>query len=111
MPAEITQGLGSLADILAGYDFQANRARTQHAGRLRELSSLGLNRRRSLNQSFADRGTIHSGANLRSQSDLGSMLDNAAASYNQALADRLADIGRKRLQAEVGFNVGSMIPR
>lgn len=111
MIPEINSLLDSLGQNAAGYDYEANRARTAHANRLKQLAALGLDRRQQLSDSLAGQGMVHSSVNLKAQSDIGRTLDEQRASASQNLADRLADIARKKISEENKFNIQSMLPR
>jgi hypothetical protein len=108
---ESTSLLDAFGQTLAGYDAEANRARTSHGNRLREIVGMGLQRKRSLADNFASTGNIHSGANLRAQGQLAQQTDQMSAEANQSLADRLANIARQKIQSETGFNINSLMPR
>jgi len=103
--------LDTLGSKSAWYDYEANRARTGHANRLRDIAALGLRSRASLADSMASSGMIHSGVNLGQQTQLGSALDEQRAQAGQSLNDRLANIARQRINDEMGFKINSLLPR
>lgn len=108
---DINSLLDTLGQNAAGYDYEANRARTNYANRLRDIATMGLRQRRGLADSLASQGMIHSGVNLRAQNELLMAENQARAQEDQSLTDRLADIARKKIQAETAFNITSMLPR
>lgn len=108
---DINSLLDTLGQNVAGYDYQANRLRTDTTNRLRDIAAMGLRTRRGLADSLASNGMIHSGVNLRAQNDLLMQEDQQRADLNQSLNDKLADIARKKIQAETSFNITSMLPR
>jgi hypothetical protein len=108
---DISSLLDTLGQNFAGYDYQANRLRNDHANRLREIAGMGLRTRKGLADSLASNGMIHSGVNLEAQNDLMMQEDQQRANASQQLNDRLADIARKKIQSETQFNITSMLPR
>jgi fructose-1,6-bisphosphatase len=108
---ELASLLDSLGQGGAFLDYEANRARTSHANRLRDIAAMGLKRRGSLADSLASSGMIHSGVNLTQQTELGSMLDDQRAAAGQDLNDRLMNIARQKISDEMGFKVNSLLPR
>lgn len=103
--------MDSLGTRLNELDAEANRTRTTHADNLRSLTSQGLDRRRLLQDAFASQGMTHSGANLRSQTNLAREVDNQQARLESQMQDRLANIAKERISAETQFNINSLIPR
>lgn len=111
MITDINSLLDSLGQNAAGYDYDANRARTSHANRLKQLAAMGMDRRKMLSDSMAAQGLTHSSVNMKAQTDVARMMDEQRASASQNLADRLADIARRKISEENKFNIQSMLPR
>ena len=111
MITDINQLLQSLGQQGASLDYDANRARTRHANKLRELAALGIDRRKQLGDSLSNQGLVHSSVNLEAQANLGRALDEQRADSEQALSDRLSDIARRRITNEHAFNIQSLLPR
>lgn len=105
---DLLTGLGS---GFASGDYEAERARTRHATSIRDLAAQGLARRTALSENAATTGNVHSGANLKAQTELGSTLDSYRAQADQGLQDRLADIARRKLNSEASYNISSLMPR
>lgn len=103
--------MDALAQGSAGFDSETNRARTNMAGRLRELTAQGLSRRSGIQNQLASQGMTHSGVNLQKQTELAGQLDSQEAGINQQFSDKLTNIARQRIAAETNFNVNSLIPR
>lgn len=101
--------LGNLSELLAQYDYEANRARTGHQTRLKDLASLMTNQRRGLSESLASQGMIHSGVNASRQQEIGSNIDRLRADANQQLNDRLANIGRRKVTTENQYNISRLM--
>ena len=108
---EVGSLMDSLGRRLADLDMDANRTRTRQAGSLRDLTAVGLQRRKQMQNAFASQGMTHSGANLQNQSQLGGQLDSQRARLNQQFEDRLTNIARQRIQSETDFNLNNLIPR
>jgi len=108
---ELTSLLDNLGQGAAMYDYEANRARTSSADKLRQIAAMGLRQRKSLSDSLASSGMIHSGVNFDLQSDVNAQQDEQTARTNQALSDRLANIARQKIQDELGFSINSLLPR
>lgn len=109
--SDISSLLDAMAGNIAGYDYQANRARTEHGNRLKELAAIGMNRRKQLSDGLASQGMVHSGVNLQAQTELNTMMDTERAKAEQSLGDRLANLARQRIREEAAFNINSLLPR
>jgi hypothetical protein len=103
--------LDSMGQSAAGYDFEANRARTDYANRLKKLAAMGIDSRRSLSDTLASQQITHSSAGLEGHTNINRSIDEARAEAGQGLATRLADIARSKISNENAFNIQSMLPR
>jgi hypothetical protein len=108
---ELTSLLDALGQGAVGADYQANRVRTDHAGRLKQIAAQGLAQKRSLSDALASSGMIHSGVNFDLQNQVTGAQDAQVAGENQQFNDRLANIARQRIQDELGFSINSLLPR
>lgn len=108
---ELTSLLDALGQGTAQGDYQANRVRVDHAQKLRQIAALGLQQRRSLSDSLASSGMVHSGVNFDLQNQINTSQDEAQAKANQMTTDRLANIARQRIQENLGFSINSLLPR
>ena len=109
--ADYASLLDTLGQGNAWYDYEANRARTGHANRLRDIAAMGLRSRRGLADTMASSGMIHSGVNLGRQAEIGTAVNEQTAGANQSLNDRLMNIARQKINDELGFKVNSLLPR
>jgi hypothetical protein len=108
---ELTSLLDAVGQNAADYDWQANRTRLDHAGRLQQIAASAIQQRKSLSDSLASSGMVHSGVNFDLQNQINSQQDAAVAGDNQRTTDRLANIARQRIQDTLGFSVNSMLPK
>jgi len=108
---ELTSLLDALGQGTVQADYQANRIRTDHAQKLRQIAALGLQQRRSLSDALASSGMVHSGVNFDLQNQINAGQDTAQASENQMTTDRLANIARQKIQENFGFSINSLLPR
>ena len=109
-PTATSNILLQLARQQGNIDHEVNRARADHANRLRQLTGQKVTGQKQISQGFADRGTLHSGINSASQIGFASALDEKRQSLNQGLNDTLANAARRKIEAQTQFNISSLIP-
>lgn len=102
MLAQLYQKLGAM---LSQYDYEEQSANRRYEN---DIYNIGLQRPKALQNStigMADRGLNRSGIALQQHTDVNKAYDTKSSEAANLKTQTLADLARKRLQAQIEYNL------
>lgn len=107
----VTSLMDTLGGTLATTDRERNRLNTSHEDRLRQIVQNRLASQKRLSEGLAAQGLSHSSVHLGGQLDIGESADRQMSQQQQRFTDSLTNLAKRRIDAEVGFNINAVMPR